>query len=70
MSFRGLPLWEKIEQRIIGALNDRNPEWKIEGCKYIIDRDNFSLAPISSYIGLIASEQTISKRDVPKSQAI
>lgn len=64
--FPELTSWEKIEQRIIDALNARNSKWKIEGCKYVIDSKNFSLAPNSSFIGLIASEETVLKRDISK----
>lgn len=57
--------WQSIEQRIVGSLNEHNPKWKIQGCKYVIEEKNFSLASNSSYIGLIASESVVRKEEVP-----
>lgn len=57
---------QQVEKAIIDSLNERNPKWKIEGCKYVLDRNNFSLALNSSYIGLIATESVVKEEEVPK----
>ena len=63
--FSSISTWKDVEKRVVDSLNERNAKWNIQGCKYILDRTNISLAPNSSYIGLIASESVVPRSEIP-----